>query len=204
MSAAGLKYLFTESALNHYSFHFFNDRYAFRQALKQTPFFSVIYSLSGQRKERLECLMGLHRLSFSHPGVQRIVIAGDDREAQLVGHLSPSRFHGILSKQSPLDTLLQELVTLFGETRRINENMINHWYVSQCRMLSPTEREILNYMTQGFSMAEIACQLDRNVKTIRAHKFNAMIKLGVRSDVGLLDAADILTWTSPRIEPCII
>jgi len=35
------------------------------------------------------------------------------------------------------------------------------------------------------------------VKTIRAHKFNAMTKLGVTSDVGLLDAADILTWIPP-------
>ncbi|HDE1455421.1 TPA: bgl operon transcriptional regulator BglJ, partial [Klebsiella pneumoniae] len=37
-----------------------------------------------------------------------------------------------------------------------------------------------------------AIQLNRNIKTIRAHKFNAMTKLGVRSDIGLLNAADIL------------
>ncbi|MCW9655211.1 bgl operon transcriptional regulator BglJ, partial [Klebsiella oxytoca] len=30
------------------------------------------------------------------------------------------------------------------------------------------------------------------IKTIRAHKFNAMTKLGVSSDMGLLSAADIL------------
>ncbi|MNC79909.1 Transcriptional activator protein BglJ [compost metagenome] len=48
-------------------------------------------------------------------------------------------------------------------------------------------------MSCGFSIPEIATRLDRNIKTIRAHKFNAMVKLGVRSDVGLLDAADILT-----------
>jgi len=125
------------------------------------------------------------------------VLAGDDREARLVGHLSPSRLHGILSKSSELPMLLEQLTTLLGETRRVNENMINHGYVSQFRMLSPTEREILHYMTRGFSIAEIASQLDRNVKTIRAHKFNAMTKLGVTSDVGLLDAADILTWIPP-------
>jgi len=45
----------------------------------------------------------------------------------------------------------------------------------------------------GYSLAQIATQLERNIKTIRAHKFNAMMKLGVHSDVGLLDAADILT-----------
>ncbi len=48
-------------------------------------------------------------------------------------------------------------------------------------------------MSCGFSIQEIATRLERNIKTIRAHKFNAMMKLGVHSDVGLLDAADILT-----------
>jgi DNA-binding CsgD family transcriptional regulator len=72
--------------------------------------------------------------------------------------------------------------------------VVNHWYVSQNRTLSPTERAILQCMTRGLSMPEIAVQLERNIKTIRAHKFNAMAKLGVNSDVGLLNAADILTW----------
>jgi DNA-binding NarL/FixJ family response regulator len=60
-------------------------------------------------------------------------------------------------------------------------------------MLSPTERAILRFMSFGYSIPEIATQLERNIKTIRAHKFNAMVKLGVNSDVGLLDAADLLT-----------
>jgi len=198
MSEVGLRHLFNESTISQYSFHFFKEHSAFRTALKQTTFFSVIYSLSGQRDERRECLKYMYLLSLSHPCVQRIVLVEDDREARLVGLLSPSRPHGILSKTSSLSVLLEQLVAQFGDTRRLNENMLNHWYVSQCRMLSPTERQILNYMTRGLSVAEIASQLDRNVKTIRAHKFNVMAKLGVTSDVGLLDAADILTWIPPE------
>lgn len=194
MSEVGLQNLFSDPAYCQYSFHFFKNFAAFRQALKQTSFFSVIYSLFGLREERRECLMGLHLLSYSHPGVQRIVLVEDDREAQLVGLFSSMRLHGILSKSASLPLLLEQLATLFGETRHINDNILNHWYVSQCRTLSPTERAILNCMTRGLSMAEIASQLDRNVKTIRAHKFNAMTKLGVTSDVSLLNAADILTW----------
>lgn len=198
MSAVGLRHLFNESTNSQYSFHFFKDRSAFRQALKQITFFSVIYSLSGQRDERRECLKSMYLLSLSHPGVQRLVLVEDDREARLVGLLSPSRPHGILSKTTSLAVLLEQLVAQFGDTRRLNENMLNHWYVSQYRMLSPTERQILKFMTRGLSVAEIASQLDRNVKTIRAHKFNVMAKLGVTSDVGLLDAADILTWIPPE------
>lgn len=60
------------------------------------------------------------------------------------------------------------------------------------QILSPTEHTILRYMSYGYSLPEIATQLERNIKTIRAHKFNAMTKLGVSSDMGLLSAADIL------------
>ncbi len=47
-------------------------------------------------------------------------------------------------------------------------------------------------MTCGYSLTDIAARLERNIKTIRAHKFNAMAKLGVNSDIGLLSAADLL------------
>lgn len=62
----------------------------------------------------------------------------------------------------------------------------------------------MRYMSFGFSIPEIATQLERNIKTIRAHKFNAMVKLGVNSDVGLLDAADILTHLPARDMRCSV
>lgn len=47
-------------------------------------------------------------------------------------------------------------------------------------------------MSRGYSITQIAKQLKRNIKTIRAHKFNVMSKLGVSSDAKLLKAANIL------------
>ena len=135
----------------------------------------------------------MRELAHTHNDIQRIVLAADEMEAKLVSHLSPSRLHGIMNKAVSLTHLRDELSALLSETRRVNDNMLNHWYVSQNRMLSPTERAILRYMSFGYSIPEIATQLERNIKTIRAHKFNAMVKLGVNSDVGLLDAADLLT-----------
>jgi DNA-binding NarL/FixJ family response regulator len=49
-------------------------------------------------------------------------------------------------------------------------------------------------MGRGYSIPEIAAQLERNLKTIRAHKFNVMSKLGVKSDVWLICAADVLDY----------
>jgi DNA-binding NarL/FixJ family response regulator len=138
----------------------------------------VIYSLSDAREERRNCLACLRDLAFTHSDIQRIILASDEMEARLISHLSPSRLHGIISKAVSLEHLQEELLALLSETHRINDNMLNHWYVSQNRMLSPTERAILRYMSCGYSIPEIATQLERNIKTIRAHKFNAMVKLG--------------------------
>ncbi|ELW1646970.1 MULTISPECIES: DNA-binding transcriptional activator BglJ [Enterobacter] len=198
MSAVGLEHLFAMSPLDHYTLHLFNKFDSFKAALSHTPFFSVIYSLSDEREERRNCLACLRDLAFTHADIQRIVLASDEMEARLISHLSPSRLHGIISKSVPLDHLLEGVVALLSETQRINDNMLSHWYVSQNRMLSPTERAILRYMSFGYSIPEIAAQLERNIKTIRAHKFNAMVKLGVNSDVGLLDAADIIRHLPAR------
>ncbi len=192
MTEVGLRHFFETAAGDNYTVHFFRNYVELKEALDTRTFFSVIYSLSGSREQRREGLVLLSELSQQYPKTQRIMLANDEREARLVSHLAPSGLHGIISKTAPLDILQTQLVTLLRETRRINVNAHNHWYVSNSRMLSPTERAILQFMAYGYSMPEIAAQLERNIKTIRAHKFNAMTKLGVSSDMGLLHAADIL------------
>lgn len=198
MSAVGLQHIFALPAFSSYQVRLFSRFDSFKEALSQTAFYSVIYSLSDAREERRNCLASLRDLMFSHGNIQRIVLASDDVEARLICHLSPARLHGIISKSVSLEQLIEGMVTFLNETHRVNDNMYNHWYVNQNRMLSPTERAILRYMSSGYSIPEIATELERNIKTIRAHKFNAMVKLGVNSDVGLLDAADILAHLPAR------
>lgn len=192
MTEAGLRSLFETASADHYTIHFFRNSQDLKKTSGRRTFFSVIYSLSGSREQRREGLLFLGELSQSSPKTQRIILANDERETRLVSHLAPSGLHGIISKTAPLGVLQAQLIALLRETRRVNVNIHNHWYVSSSRMLSPTERAILEFMACGYSMPEIATQLERNIKTIRAHKFNAMTKLGVNSDVGLLHAADIL------------
>ncbi|MNE49899.1 Transcriptional activator protein BglJ [compost metagenome] len=142
----------------------------------------------------------MRELAFKHGAIQRIILAGDEIEARLIGQLSPSRLHGIISKSSSLIALQKQLITLLSETEQVNNNAFTHWYGCHTRILSPTERTVLRYMSSGLSIPEIAEQLERNIKTIRAHKYNAMLKLGVNSDVGLLAAADILR-NLPMVKP---
>ena len=193
MSAMGLKHLFASPSLNGYEIHLFSNIASFQSTLNFVPYSSLIYSLSDEREERRNCLVCLKEVAATHGMIQRIVLASDAREASLMNQLSPSRLHGIVLKSDPLPALQEQLGKLLNETRRVNDSISNHWNIHRGRLLSPTERAILQFMSCGFSIQEIATRLERNIKTIRAHKFNAMMKLGVHSDVGLLDAADILT-----------
>lgn len=192
MSSIGIQSLFNTYAENHYKLHLFSTRDDFRKGMTTTAFSAVIFSLSSIRKDRRVGLTCLAELAANYPRMRRLVIADDDVEARLIGALSPSPLDGVLSKASSLPALQEALFSALNGARRINENNSNIWYLNQSRMLSPTEREILRFMSHGYSMPQIAVELERNIKTIRAHKFNVMSKLGVNSDAGLLNAADIL------------
>lgn len=192
MSGIGIQNLFNATPDNQYKLHLYLTLDDFQQAMKTTVFSAVIFSLSSIRKYRRVGLMSLTGLAENYPGMRRLVIADDDVEARLISVLSPFPLDGVLSKEAPLPALQEALFTALSGARRINESNSNLWYLNQSRMLSPTEREILRFMSCGYSMPQIATELARNIKTIRAHKFNVMSKLGVNSDAGLLHAADIL------------
>lgn len=192
MSGIGIQNLFNAISDNQYKLHLYLTLDDFQQAMSTTVFSAVIFSLSSVRKARRVELMSLTELAENYPAMRRLVIADDDAEARLISALSPSPLDGVLSKANSLPALQEALFTALSGTRRISESNNNLWYLNQSRMLSPTEREILRFMSNGYSMPQIAIELARNIKTIRAHKFNVMSKLGVNSDAGLLHAADIL------------
>lgn len=194
MSSVGIKSLFNTMPDNQYELHIFSSQPAFSQAMLKTSFSAVIFSLSAIRTDRRAGLAYLTELAVNFPRIRRVVIADDDAEARLIGSLSPLPLDGVVSKSSSLTVLQDALFTVLNGPNRGTEGSKNHWYINQSRMLSPTEREILRFMSNGYSMPQIAVQLERNIKTIRAHKFNVMSKLGVSSDAGLLDAADILLY----------
>lgn len=190
LSEAGLRNLLP--MVGKYQFYFFKDYAAFLNSLAWTPFFSLIYSLSAMRAQRLECLKVMYDMERTSPGRQRIVLAGDDMEARLVSRFSAASLHGVISKTAPLALMRQQLHKWLSDKQRVNENILNLWYYGHERVLSQTEQEILYYTALGYPIANIAVQLNRNCKSIRAYKFSLMAKLGVDTDAGLFYAADIL------------
>lgn len=194
MSSVGINNLFNTMPKNQYKLHLFSSQSDFSQAMLNIPFSAVIFSLPAIRTDRRAGLVYLTELAVNFPHIRRVVIADDDAEVRLIGSLSPLPLDGVLSKASSLSVLQEGIFAALNFASRETESTKNLWYINQSRMLSPTEREILRFMSNGYSMPQIAIQLERNIKTIRAHKFNAMSKLGVSSDAGLLNAADILLY----------
>ncbi|EBW5451599.1 bgl operon transcriptional regulator BglJ, partial [Salmonella enterica subsp. enterica serovar Agona] len=80
-----------------------------------------------------------------------------------ISALSPLPLDGVISKASPLDVLQDALFTSLNSARRTTERTDNLWELHQNCMLSPTEREILRFMSNGYSMPQIAVQLERNI-----------------------------------------
>ncbi|MEE7532574.1 DNA-binding transcriptional activator BglJ [Klebsiella huaxiensis] len=192
MTEVALRHILTRESDKNYSVRFFKDTQALKRELKSKDFTAIIFSLSGNRRSRLESLLFLHEIARYCPEMQRIVLATDEAEMRLISHLTPSRLHGIFNKSACRIQLQERLLQLLDHSHQANESVVNQKQGLCNQILSPTEHTILRYMSYGYSLPEIATQLERNIKTIRAHKFNAMTKLGVSSDMGLLSAADIL------------
>ncbi len=60
--------------------------------------------------------------------------------------------------------------------------------------LSERESEVLRLIALGYSNKEIAFQLDVSVKTVEAHKANAMRKLGIKSRIDIVKYAILQNW----------
>ncbi len=60
--------------------------------------------------------------------------------------------------------------------------------------LTDRENEVLRLISFGYSNKEIGVQLDLSIKTIEAHKANAMRKLGISSRIDIVRYAILQDW----------
>ncbi len=102
---------------------------------------------------------------------------------------------GYILKDAPLPQLVYAIGVVRkgreyldpGVTRNVNE------YLQQARpyqnsydRLTLREREVLKFVAEGFGAKEIAVRLDIGIKTVKAHKYNLMTKLGIHNAAGLI------------------
>ncbi len=60
--------------------------------------------------------------------------------------------------------------------------------------LTNRESGVLRWIASGYSNKEIAGQLSLSVKTVEAHKANAMRKLGLRGRIDIVKYAVLQGW----------
>lgn len=112
---------------------------------------------------------------------------------------------GYVLKQSPSATLLTAVrAVAAGQTfldPAITEKVVGNYVnrsgaATRAPQNEPSEREqeVLRMIAWGYSNKEIAARLDLSVKTIEAHKANAMHKLGMRSRIDIVRYAMLRGW----------
>lgn len=113
--------------------------------------------------------------------------------------------NGYVLKQSAPTDLLQAIRTVSAGNAYLDPSLtrkVMGGYVSRAESvrgeskgdLTDREEEVLRLISFGYSNKEIGSRLDVSVKTVEAHKANAMRKLGISSRIDIVRYAILQNW----------
>lgn len=109
--------------------------------------------------------------------------------------------NGYILKDSPAAQLASALRDVFRGGSYLSPKMLSQLvhdfrtrvktsdHLPRFASLTPREKEVLKMLAEGNSVKEVATQLDLSVKTVEAHKFNLMRKLGIHNKAQLVQYA---------------
>ena len=110
---------------------------------------------------------------------------------------------GYVLKQSPPAELLQAIRSTATATGkyvdsslipRVTARFVGEKSSGTSGTITEREAEVLRLIACGHSNKEIASQLDLSVKTVEAHKANAMRKLGITARIDIVKYAILQNW----------
>ena len=148
-------------------------------------------------------LVAARELKRKTPGIAIVTLTrhGDDAYVQ---ELLRAGISGYVLKQSAPTELLQAIraAAAGGQyldsaiTARVTERVIGRGdrIKRPAAALSERESEVLRLIASGYSNKEIASQLSLSVKTVEAHKANAMRKLGLSGRIDIVKYAVLQGW----------
>ena len=148
-------------------------------------------------------LAATRALKQRQPGVAIVTLTrhGDDAYVQ---ELLRAGVSGYVLKQSAPSELLQAIrAAAAGRqyldsaiTARVTARAVGRADKVQPPAAMPTEREseVLRLIAAGYSNKEIAGQMSLSVKTVEAHKANAMRKLGLAGRIDIVKYAVLRGW----------
>ena len=114
---------------------------------------------------------------------------------------------GYALKQSPSETLVDGIRVVSAGRTFMDPSLAVHFMRTYCEIdslggrrldatgaLTSRELDVLRLIAWGYSNKEIAARFDLSVKTIEAHRANALRKLDIENRVGLVRLARIKGW----------
>ena len=132
------------------------------------------------------------------PDTRLVLLTSDEDEGYLLECLEAGAA-GYLPKTSPAAKLLEAVREVYHGRKYVSPQVLGKLvedFRARARRgkslgspLTPREREVVKMIAEGQSVKEIAAGLGRSIKTIEAHKFNLMRKLGVHSKAELVTYA---------------
>jgi DNA-binding NarL/FixJ family response regulator len=172
---------------------------AIRRALELKPDV-VVMDISMPRTNGLEATRKLKELQ---PGLAIVTLTrhGDDAYLQ---ELLRAGVSGYVLKQSAPTELLQAIRAAAAGGQYLDSTLtsrVTARLLGRERKADPTstrvsdrEAEVLRLIASGYSNKEIAARLSLSVKTVEAHKANAMRKLGLTGRIDIVKYAVLQGW----------
>ena len=150
----------------------------------------------------LNGLKATRKLKAEFPDIKILTLtrhSDDSFLEQLIG----AGASGYVLKQSAPAELINAIRTVGGGNAYLDASMTNKvmggFFGRRLRGernsdVSERETEVLRLIAWGFSNKEIASRLDLSVKTVEAHKANAMRKLNMRGRIDIVRYAILQGW----------
>jgi DNA-binding NarL/FixJ family response regulator len=142
-------------------------------------------------------------LTASHP-VVRVLILTRHGDGGYLQQLLQAGVSGYILKQSASEELVRAIRAVAGGKAYLDSAMTEHALGSarapaargstSGKTLTGREEEILRLVAWGLLNREIADRLEISIKTVEAHKANAMGKLGISSRIGVVRYALLREW----------
>ena len=108
---------------------------------------------------------------------------------------SKQGIEGILLKDDPISEMINAIQLVLKGNKYFTKSFLSDpgsqtWFENEpVKLLTPTEKNILNLMTSGYRLKEIAGLLKIQVSTVDVHKRNIKKKLGTKSNAELIKLA---------------
>lgn len=157
--------------------------------LQSTHIDILVTELFGEQENLSQGVTMLQSLCLI-PGL-RIIVYTQSKNGQVLNILNEFKQISLISHFEALEPTLTDLAKALV-SKKVCSSLIHNYIeifkrqdAACLQQLTRCERNILMLLLNGYSLIQIAHQINRSIKTVSCHKCNAMRKLGAKSDADL-------------------